>query len=1057
MRTISQTREESLATTVRFALLALFPVLTSLAGAAEIANSQTEFSGVQGANGWYHGYRNYTDSGQTSNYNPAEYPAGHFIRFAGGSNVADAWTEANINANLQHWNGTQWDLSVSSYPLTALGALAAQPNGGALSSLYPAHSGKEEWLIRRWKADELSTVTPVAVTYTHWMATTSGTGTTLYLVRNGTVADTWTRNSTVQASRTYYFNLNPGETVDLCLSPLGTTGSHSDAFDGTNFRFTVNNSLPAVPLQPDGSLFIPVNAADTDGDGILDVWELYYAGNLTTLTVTGDYDNDGLPDVQEITRGTNPLIADTDGDGLTDGAEVNIHHTNPLAADTDGDGLTDGAEVNTYHTNPLLADTDGDSLRDGAEIATGCNPLNPDTDGDGISDGAEVLTYLTNPLDRDTDHDGYSDATEIALGTSPRDVGSFPGSSGPLPQLSVTRTGSNVVLSWPASATDWMPCWSADLSSVDWKLVGDVPTVFGGQYVVTLTSVNTRRFFQLRHRGAVVPFTTYEAENGAVTGGSVVRMTGLPSVSDQTPELEASGRAFVQLTNTGDRLSFANVRAANALVLRHCIPDAPAGGGITATLSLYVNGVFRQKLTLSSQYNWLYSDSTPNSNGQSNDPTITNAKPHVFWDETRDLITGGVQAGDTLTLQKDADDTAAYYRVDLVDLETVSPPLPPPPAGSYLSVTDYGADGSDAVDDTAAIQSCINAAKAQGKHVWIPAGTYYQSANLSLDSVTVQAAGMWHTNLISTVAGTGFTGNVGFNLKGTNPRVADMFITSIAHTTRGTPGGKPFTLTNPCTGWSVENVWITHTNVGFWMSGGANGVVRGCRVRFTYADSININNSTTVAASNTLVEMNHVRGGGDDGLAILSGTPSSQISANNTLRFNTVSAIWWGHNCDLAGGSGHVIEDNYFADNMGAGVFTINLPSAYPMFPVTGAIIRRNTMIRGGGNYGTNQKRGAMWIYPGSTTISGVYIRDNDLRDSIFRGIHLAGTQSQAITFERNVIDHPGENGVYVLSGVIGSGTFSGNIVRNINNGFVQFSNNASSPGYTVTPSTNSW
>jgi hypothetical protein len=113
-------------------------------------------------------------------------------------------------------------------------------------------------------------------------------------------------------------------------------------------------------------------------------------------------------------------------------------------------------------------------------------------------------------------------------------------------------------------------------------------------------------------------------------------------------------------------------------------------------------------------------------------------------------------------------------------------------------------------------------------------------------------------------------------------------------------------------------------------------------------------------------------------------------------------------------------------------------------------------MLRGGGNaYG--QKRGAIWIFPGSTTISGVFIRDNDIRDSIFRGIHLAGTQSQSITFERNVVDRPGENGIQILFGVTGTSAFNSNIVRNLNGSFVPFSNGAVSPGYTVTLSGNSW
>ena len=98
-----------------------------------------------------------------------------------------------------------------------------------------------------------------------------------------------------------------------------------------------------------------------------------------------------------------------------------------------------------------------------------------------------------------------------------------------------------------------------------------------------------------------------------------------------------------------------------------------------------------------------------------------------------------------------------------------------------------------------------------------------------------------------------------------------------------------------------------------------------------------------------------------------------------------------------------------------------------------------------------------IWILPGNATVSGVSIRDNDIRDAIFRGIQLMGTLSQSITFERNVIDHPGENGVQVTFGVTGAGVFNNNTVRNLNGGFVQFSNSATSPGYAVTLSGNTW
>ncbi len=47
---------------------------------------------------------------------------------------------------------------------------------------------------------------------------------------------------------------------------------------------------------------------DTDGDGISDTWEIFYAGNLTTLNGTGDFDGDGIKDKDEYLLDTNPLV-----------------------------------------------------------------------------------------------------------------------------------------------------------------------------------------------------------------------------------------------------------------------------------------------------------------------------------------------------------------------------------------------------------------------------------------------------------------------------------------------------------------------------------------------------------------------------------------------------------------------------------------------------------------------------------------------------------------------------------------------------------------------------
>ena len=117
--------------------------------------------------------------------------------------------------------------------------------------------------------------------------------------------------------------------------------------------------------------------------------------------------------------GTNPCKVDSDEDGIDDPGELFIHHTDPLSADTDCDGRTDGEEVlGVPQTDPLDPDMDSDGLPDGWEIRWGLNPFDAvdgamvDSDLDGLLNGEE-MRYGTDPLHGDTDEDGLDDRAEI--------------------------------------------------------------------------------------------------------------------------------------------------------------------------------------------------------------------------------------------------------------------------------------------------------------------------------------------------------------------------------------------------------------------------------------------------------------------------------------------------------------------------------------------------------------------------------------------------------------------------------------------------------------------
>ena len=146
-----------------------------------------------------------------------------------------------------------------------------------------------------------------------------------------------------------------GQTVQLSAIvtfPGGATADVTASSTGTTYT-TTNAQIASVSPQglvtANGSGAVLVSALNEGALGVL---------RIVVTPPVGDADADGMPDDWEILYGFNP------------------NDPTDAVLDPDGDGLSNLEEFQ-LGTNPRLADTDGDGIRDGLEVETESDPLNP--------------------------------------------------------------------------------------------------------------------------------------------------------------------------------------------------------------------------------------------------------------------------------------------------------------------------------------------------------------------------------------------------------------------------------------------------------------------------------------------------------------------------------------------------------------------------------------------------------------------------------------------------------------------------------------------------------
>ncbi|MEU8271337.1 CARDB domain-containing protein [Sphaerisporangium sp. NPDC049002] len=578
-------------------------------------------------------------------------------------------------------------------------------------------------------------------------------------------------------------------------------------------------------------------------------------------------------------------------------------------------------------------------------------------------------------------------------------------------------------------------------------------------------------------RGAAVPWVEYEAESARYQG-TLLEADQLRTFGHTNFATESSGRKSVRLNSTGQFVEFTSTSPSNSIVVRNSIPDAPNGGGIDATISLYINDTFAQKLNLTSRHSWLYG----NTDGPEALTNTPQADARRLFDESHALLTQSYPAGTRFRLQRDATDTASFYIIDLIDLEQVAPPASQP--AGCTSITDYGAVPNDGKDDTAAIQRAVtDDQNGVISCVWIPAGQWRQEQKILTDdplnrgqynqvgisNVTIRGAGMWHSQLYTltepqdVVGGINHPheGNFGFDID-SNTQISDIAIFGSGRIRGGDGNDEGGVGLNGRFGLNtkITNVWIEHANVGVWVGrdydnipalwGPADGLqFSGMRIRDTYADGINFTNGTR----NSRVFNSSFRTTGDDALAVWANQAVKDQVVDNThdnhFVNNTVQLPWRANGIAIYGGYDNSIENNLIYDTMNyPGIMLATDHSPLPFSGTT--LIANNAIYRGGGVFwNEDQEFGAITLFPSSRDITGVTIRDTDIYDSTYDGIQFktGGGNMPNVAITNVKIDKSNNGaGILAMSGARGNATLTnvtitnsatGNIVRQPGTSFV--------------------
>nr|WP_265863697.1 discoidin domain-containing protein [Streptomyces sp. SKN60] len=472
-------------------------------------------------------------------------------------------------------------------------------------------------------------------------------------------------------------------------------------------------------------------------------------------------------------------------------------------------------------------------------------------------------------------------------------------------------------------------------------------------------------------RGAHMPYDMYEAEDGSTGGGATV-VGPNRTVGDIAGE--ASGRKAVSLDATGEYVEFTTRAATNTLVARVSLPDAPGGGGIDSTIDVYVDGVLKKALPVTSKYAWLYGAETAPGNSPS-----AGAPRHIY-DEAHLMFGETIPAGSRIRLQKDAANSHPYA-IDFVNLEQVAPAANPDPATYTVPAGFTHQDVQNALDKVRM--------DATGKltGVYLPPGDYQTSSKFQVygKAVQVVGAGPWYT-VFHAPAGQENT-DVGYRAEATaKGSLFKGFAYFGNYTSRIDGPGKVFDFSN-VSDIVIDDIWNEHMVCLYWGANTDRMTIKNSRIRDMFADGVNMTNGST----DNLVTNNDARATGDDSFALFSAIDAGGADEKNNVYENlTTTLTWRAAGVAVYGGYDNTFRNIHIADTLVySGITISSLDFGYPMngFGTGPTTFENISVVRAGGHFWGGQTFPGIWLFSASKVFQGIRVNHVDIVDPTYSGV----------------------------------------------------------------------